>query len=139
MKPLNLEEFATELRRKGDWRESEFGDEILTLIDSEPELEFLDELRGDIAHYAKEFSNPDDASKALEWVGDRSNLLGEIEKALDKDGRTGDVDDQVKALLDLVENIRTILLLPDEATDEDMETAIQGLMDREPKTLEYDL
>lgn len=139
MKPLNLTEFAEELRRKGDWRTSEFGDEILTLIDSEPELEFLDELRGDIAHYAKEFSNPDDASKALEFVGDRSNLLGEIEKLLDEDGRTGDTDDQVKALLELVENIRTILLLPDGATDEDMENAIQGLMDREPKTLEYDL
>jgi hypothetical protein len=101
MKPLNLQEFAEELRRKGDWREADFADEILALLDIEEEVaEPYSTLCHDIEHYAKDYSNPDDAEKALEWVGDRSNLLGEIEELLKASGRTGDVDDEIKKLIE---------------------------------------
>lgn len=139
MKALTLEEFAEELRRKGDFREVEFADEILQLLDIEEECaEPYGNLCSDIEHYAKDFSNPTDAAKALEWVGDRSNLLKEIEEELDKDGRTGDTDDQVKALLETVAKLRDILGL-EEGTDEDIENAVQALVDRAPAAMEYDL
>lgn len=101
MRPLNLKEFAEELRRKGDYREVDFADEILALIDIEEEVaEPYSTLCHDIEHYAEKFSNPDDAEKALEWVGDRSNLLAEIEELLKTSGRTGDVDDEIKKLIE---------------------------------------
>lgn len=139
MRPLNLQEFAEELRRKGDPREAEFATEILDLLQVEEECaEPFSDLCYDIAHYAKGYDHAEIAPKALEWIGDRSNLLKQIEEELDKDGRSGDVDDQVKQLIETVASIRNILSL-EEGTDEDLEIAIQGLMDREPKTVEYDL
>jgi hypothetical protein len=141
MRPLNLKEFAEDMRRKGDIRDADLADEILALIDIEEEVaEPYSTLCDDIEHYAKDFSNPDDAPKALEWIGDRSNLLKEIEEELDKDGRTGDTDDQVKALLETLAKIREIAGVPDTATDEDVENAIQALVDAAPtKELTYDL
>jgi hypothetical protein len=111
------------------------------LLDIEEEVaEPYSTLCDDLEHYAKDFSNPDDAEKALEWLGDRSNLLKEIEEELDKDGRTGDTDDQVKALLETLAKIREIAGVPDTATDEDVENAIQALVDAAPtKELTYDL
>lgn len=101
MKPYTLEEFAEELRRKGDYREFEFANDILALLDIEEEVaEPYSTLCHDIEHYAENFSNPDDAEKALEWVGDRSNLLAEIEELLKASGRTGDVDDEIKKLIE---------------------------------------
>ncbi|MFL6707972.1 MAG: hypothetical protein ACJ8HI_07175 [Massilia sp.] len=141
MKPLNLKEFAEDMRRKGDIRNTDLADEILALIDIEEAVaEPYSTLCFDIEHYAKDFSNPDDAAKALEWIGDRSNLLKEIEEELDKDGRTGDTDDQIKALLETFAKIRDIIGVPDTATDEDIENAIQALVDAAPaKELTYDL
>lgn len=142
MRPLNLQEFAEDMRRKGDIRDADLADEILALIDIEQDVaEPYSTLCCDIEHYAKDFSNPDDAAKALEWIGDRSNLLKEIEEELDKDGRTGDTDDQVKALLETLAKIRDIIGVPDTATDEDIENAIQALVDRAPAApaMEYDL
>lgn len=135
MQPLTLKEFAQQLRMDG----CEFADEIFDLIDLEEEIaEPYGNLCYDIEQYAKDFSNPDDASKALEWLGDRSNLLAEIEKALDEDGRTGDTDDQVKAMLETLSNIHDIIGAADTATDEDLETLIQALAER-PAPTEYDL
>lgn len=141
MIPHTLEEFAQELRLKGDYRETDFADEILSLLDIEEECaEPYGNLCSDIEHYAKDFSNPDDAAKALEWIGDRSNLLKEIEEELDKDGRTGDTDDQVKAMLETLAKIREIIGAPDTATDEDLEIAVQELVDAVPaKEMTYDL
>jgi hypothetical protein len=107
MIPHNLKEFAEELRRKGSGREVDFADEILDLLDIEEEVaEPYSTLCGDIEHYAKDFSNPDDAAKALEWIGDRSNLLKEIEDQLKEVGRDKganglpiDADDAVKDLI----------------------------------------
>jgi hypothetical protein len=141
VKPHTLEEFAQELRLKGDYRETDFADEILILLDIEEECaEPYGNLCSDIEHYAKDFSNPDDAAKALEWIGDRSNLLKEIEEELDKDGRTGDTDDQVKVMLETLAKIREIIGAPDTATDEDLEIAVQELVDAVPaKEMTYDL
>jgi hypothetical protein len=101
MRPLNLKEFAEDMRRKGDIRDTDLADEILALIDIEEEVaEPYSTLCHDIEHYAKDYSNPDDAEKALEWVGDRSNLLAEIEELLKASGRTGDVDDEIKRLIE---------------------------------------
>jgi hypothetical protein len=137
MRLQSLQEFAQELRRGGDIRQADMADEILALIDIEEEIaEPYGNLCSDIEHYAKGFSNPDDAAKALEWLGDRSNLLKEIEEELAEDGRTGDTDDQIKAMLETLAFIRNIIGAPDTATDEDLETAIQALVDR---PTEYDL
>jgi hypothetical protein len=107
MRPHTLEEFAQELRRKGDFREVEFADEILALVDIEAEVaEPYSDLCADLERYAKDFSNPDDAAKALEWVGDRSNLLAQIEEQLKEagldvgaNGLPIDADDAVKDLI----------------------------------------
>lgn len=142
MKPLDLKEFAEGLRTSGDWREADFATEILDLLDLEEEVaEPYSNLCDDLNHYAPE-SLADKPEKQCEWLGDRSNLLEEIEKELDKDGRTGDTDDQIKEMLETLDNIRVALGLPETATDEDLETAVQELADREAKTppaMEYDL
>jgi hypothetical protein len=118
VKPHNLEEFAQELRRKGDFREVEFADEIVALLDIEAEVaEPYSELCVDIAHYAKDFSQRDDPAKALEWIGDRSNLLAEIEEQLSEAG------------LDVGANG-----LPINAAD-----AVKDLIAALPEPMEYDL
>jgi hypothetical protein len=137
MKPLNLQEYAEQLRLTGDSREIDFADMILQLLDIEEAVaEPFDALCDDLRNYADtlpEAPTPKELSRAMEWVGDRSDLLKEIEAELDKDGRTGDTDDQIKAMLETLENIRTALGLPDTATDEDLATHIQALADREPE------
>lgn len=135
MKPLNLQEFAEQLRLEGN----EFADEILELCTLEDDVaEPYGDLCDDIASYVPDAlkEKPD---RGVEWLGDRSNELKEIEAELDKDGRTGDTDDQIKAMLCTLENIRLALGLPDTATDEDLETAVQELVDAAPPKLEYDL
>jgi hypothetical protein len=110
MKPLNLQEFAEELRRKGDYREVEFADEILALIDIERDVaEPYSDLCYDIEQHAKNggYSNPDDALKSVEWLGDRSNMLANVEKLLEEAKRPGDVDDVIKAMLEELANWRS--------------------------------
>jgi hypothetical protein len=104
MIPHTLEEFAQELRRKGDFREAKFADEILTLMDIEAEVaEPYSELCGDIEHYCPNNETP---QRALEWLGDRSNLLAQIEEQLKEagldvgaNGLPIDADDAVKDLI----------------------------------------
>lgn len=101
MRPLNLKEFAEDLRVNApDFITADFADDILELVELEKEVaEPYRALCDDIQHYAQDFSNRDDAAKALEWIGDRSNLLEEIEKLLEEAGRKGDADDVIKAML----------------------------------------
>lgn len=145
MKPHTLKEFAENLRITGDWRETEFATEILDLLDIETEVaEPYSDLCCDIENYAKNFSNPDDASKALEWIGDRSNLLTEIEDQLKEAKRDGDVDDIVKEMIGTLADAEAIL----EAAGwpgMDFIDALQGLADRaarapeETEIVTYDL
>jgi hypothetical protein len=110
MRPLDLKEFAEDMRRKGDIRDTDFADEILALLDIEADVaEPYSDLCFDIENYAKDFSNRDDAPKALEWLGDRSNMLAEIEKHLAEAGHEGDADDAVKAVLRDLEEAREVL------------------------------
>lgn len=138
-RPLDLREFAENLRCQGDIRQADLADEILALIDIEADVaEPFSNLCDDIASYVPD-ALKEKPSRGVEWLGDRSNELKEIEAELDKDGRTGDTDDQVKSMLETLENIRIALGLPDTATDEDLETAVQALVDAAPAKLEYDL
>lgn len=110
MTVLTLQEFAEDMRRKGDIRNTDLADEILDLIALETDVaEPYANLCCDLEHYAKDYSNPDDALKAVEWLGDRSNLLAEIERLLEKAGHTGDVDDVVKKLCEDLEEARAVL------------------------------
>lgn len=98
MRPFNLREFAEDMRRKGDIRDADLADEILALIDIEDEVaEPYSTLCDDIEHYCPNNETP---QRALEWIGDRSNLLAEIEEFLKASGRTGDVDDEIKKLIE---------------------------------------
>jgi hypothetical protein len=100
MRPLNLREFAEDMRRKGDIRQADMADDILALIDIEEEVaEPYSELCDDLQHYAPE-SLRENMPLALEWLGDRSNLLAEIEEILKASGRSGDIDDEIKKLIE---------------------------------------
>lgn len=144
MKPFTLEEFAQEMRRNGDIRQADMADEILMLLDLEEDVaEPYGNLCDDLNSAAPE-GLKDKPEKQMEWVIDRSNLLQDIEKELDEDGRTGDTDDQVKALLETLGNIREIVGL-EGGTDEDLEEAVRTLAERaarapeEIEVMTYDL
>ena len=140
MKPLTLEEFAQDMRRGGDIRQADMADEILALIDIETEVaEPYSTLCCDIEHYAKEFSNPTDAVRALEWLGDRSNLLGEIEKQLEEAKCTGDADDAVKTAFGELEEIADILKAEGWDGEGDIVEALRHTLASWPPKLEYDL
>lgn len=130
MRPRTLEEFAEELRRKGDFYEMEFADEILMLVDIETEVaEPYSDLCADIELYAADYSNPTDAIKALEWVGDRSNLLKELEELLAAEGYADcDPDDALRNIFEKLDSLESTL------------NDLQALIDAQPNgKLTYDL
>lgn len=104
MKALTLQEFAEDMRRKGDIRNADLADEILGLIDIEADVaEPYSKICDYLSCYVPQ-TLQDEHVKAVEWLGDRSNLLTEIEEQLEKAGHAGDVDDVIKKLCeDLVE------------------------------------
>jgi predicted CopG family antitoxin len=94
MKPHTLEEFAQELRLKGDYREADFADEILALLDIEEEVaEPYSNLCDDLNNAAPK-GLEDKPEKQMEWVIDRSNELDEIYELFSKEklGEQGVVD-----------------------------------------------
>jgi hypothetical protein len=111
MRSQSLEEFAEDMRRKGDIRDADLADDILALIDietevAEPYSDLCDELNWDVPEGLK-----DKPEKALEYLRDRSNMLADIEKliaesdALPKTGPNGlpikrDTDDAIRELLE---------------------------------------
>ena len=105
MTPLDLKEYAERLRLKG----SEFANDILDLIDAGDRLdtceELLDQLSGYLPKPVKEWNEP----AQVEWLGDRSERLEEIEgdiipeyaERLKMAGiECTDTDDIIRALLD---------------------------------------
>lgn len=137
MRPLTLEEFAQALRMEGN----EFADEILDLCHLEEDVadpygEFCD----DLAHYAPEHrGNP---SKALEWLGDRSQMLAEIETHLENSSiGPGDADDLVKQTLDELGSVEEIMREHGGWTEGDLQDALFALIERASKApaMEYDL
>lgn len=142
MKALTLEEFATNLRVRGDWRESDFGTEILELIDmretvEEPYYTLCD----DVAHYAPA-DLKENTPRALEWLGDRSGLLEEIERQFTDAGRepegTEDVGDVVRGLLEDLAEAEAILEAAGVAGEGTFLDQLRALAER-PAPLEYDL
>lgn len=149
MKPYTLEEFAQELRLKGDYRESDFADEILMLIDIEEEVaEPYSNLCADLENVAPG-GLKDKPEKQLEWVIDRSDLLGEIEDHLKEAGHepqgTDDAADKVKELLSILSEADAILEAAGWPGDGDLIEALQGLAERaarapeEIEVMTYDL
>lgn len=142
MRPQSLQEFAEDMRRRGDIRDADLADEILMLVDLEEEVaEPYSTLRYDIEQYAKDggFSNPDDALKAVEWLGDRSNMLTDIEQILEDAKRPGNVDDVVRELLATLKAAEAILEEQGWPGDGDFIEGIHALADRPEPPLEYDL
>lgn len=150
MKPYTLEEFAQQLRVKGDYRESDFADEILMLLDIEEEVaEPYSELCHDIENLAPEHLKQTGVvnahSRTIEWLGDRSDLLKEIEDALKEDGRepegTADTADAVRELLGTMTQAEALL---ERAgwPGTDFIDALEKLIERAekaPPAMEYDL
>jgi hypothetical protein len=148
MRPLNLEEFAQEMRRGGDIRQADMADEILALIDIEEEVaEPYSNLCDDLNNVAPD-GLTDKPEKQMEWVIDRSNLLEEIEDELREKGKapegTADTADAVKELLGTMAEAEAIL----EAAGwpgTDFIEALQGLAERaarapeEIEVMTYDL
>lgn len=130
MKPYTLEEFAQELRLKGDHREVDFADEILALLNLEEEVaEPYSNLCDDLNIIAPK-ALTDRPEKQMEWVIDRSNLLTEIEDQLKEAKREGDPDDAVKELLDTLSDAENILEAAGWPGSGDFVDALQGLADR---------
>lgn len=134
MRPLNLEEFAQQLRLEGH----PFADEILVLTALEEQVAnpFFD-LCDDLNHHAPD-GLKDKPEKQVEWLGDRSHLLAEIEKQLQDAGRDGDADDIVKEMLDELEQAKS--LLEDHGwTGFNFLDALGKLAENAPTPMEYDL
>lgn len=142
MRPDTLKEFAQLLRVRGDFREVEFADEILELVELEEEVaEPYSELCDDLNHHAPE-GLKDKPAKALEWLGDRSALLVEIEEQFQKASREGDADDIVREVLDELNNVETIMREHGGWTEGDLQDALFALIKRAgkaPQPLQYDL
>lgn len=136
MIPQTLQEFAEDMRRKGDIRDTDLADEILELLDVEEEVaEPYFTLCDDLANYISGNLTPE---KAVEWLGDRSNLLAEIEMLLEKAGHTGDVDDAVKELLGTLAEAEEIMKAAGWPGDGDFLEALREMTDPVAR-MEYDL
>lgn len=145
MQPHTLKEFAEQLRLSGDYREAEFADEILTLIDLETDVaEPYWDLCADLDHSAPVDlkGNP---AKAMERLNDRSDVLAEIEKHLTNaqemaglEGLSKDADDVVRELLETISEAEEILDNAELATDATFLERLRELAER-PAPLEYDL
>ncbi len=137
MQPINLREFAEQLRL-GDDPGAKFADEILALIDLEADVaEPYFTLCDDIKHHTDKRVEGDEA-KRVEWLGDRSDLLDEIDELLKGDGRTGDPDDEVKALIGSLADAEAALRKSGHWTEGDFLDALALLIERAP-VLQYDL
>lgn len=118
MKPADLREFAEKLYVTAP-RHEEFAKEILELLDREEdsvEAEMIEELE----HHCPEGMHGKDPLKMIEYLGDRDDVLLEIEKKITDTApilrRWGiparaikDVDDTVGDLLDLLDVVEFAL------------------------------
>lgn len=128
MKPLDLREYAMKLYNQGNSAEMELAKEILDLIIFEENSRF-DEICESLDDYAKGW---DDRVKQVEHLGDRSNLLAEIEQTLAAAGYaptgTDDANDVIVRLVECAEFLQSEI---DALNAPDVVPAVAGL--------EYDL
>lgn len=136
MRPLTLREFGEQLRLDGN----PFADEILELCDLDDDVSVpYSNLCDDLNHYLPEMK--DRPAKQLEWLGDRSALLSELQDELAQSGYTGDVDDIVKEMIAELDDVEAIMREHGGWTEGELSDAIFALIDRAEKApkLEYDL
>ncbi len=104
MKIRTLTDLAHRMYNTGTPQEMELAKEILVLIDDQRELESLREICEDLEKRAKGVGDP---ARQVEWLGDRSDMLAEIEESL-TDAKilpngTDDAADAVKRILGMLE------------------------------------
>jgi len=115
MKIRTLTDLAHHMYNTGTPHEMELAKEILVLIDDQKELENLREICEDLEKRAKGVGDP---ARQIEWLGDRSDMLAEIEESL-TDAKilpngTDDAADAVKRLIRLAETVAELASRPDE-------------------------
>lgn len=134
MKPLNLREYAESLALSDN---RDFAIEILENLDF-LETYPKDQIDDDLLHYTSKCGDCTsvDPLKQIEWLGDRSNLLGEILDTLNTNKLDGDPGDIVRDLAELPLALRNVLGLD---PDGDIFEAVAQLVDNKPKPMEYDL
>ena len=96
MKPLNLREFAESLLL-GQHRE--FAIEILDNLDFRENSNF-EELCEDITRHSEKEFKYHEPIRQIDRIRDRLNLLDEIKDSLDKNGFSGDPDDEIGRLIE---------------------------------------
>lgn len=139
----SLEEFAEDMRRKGDIRDADLADEILMLVDLEAEVaEPYSTLCDDLNSYAPEGLR-DKPEKAMEWLCDRSNELDEIRELFSAEELSeGGIVDAISERLDGLKNFETIMREHGGWTEGDLQDGLFALIERAGKLsndLEYDL
>lgn len=134
MRPLNLEEFAQQLRLEGH----PFANEILELANVQEEVAdpFFD-LCEELNHHASD-TLKDKPEKMVEWLIDRSDLLTEIEEELKKAGHDGDADDSVREILGTLKAGEEILEEHGWPGTNFLD-ALEKLAEATPTPMEYDL
>ncbi len=147
MKPADLREFAEKLYLTAP-RHEEFAKEILELLDREEdsvEAEMIEELE----HHCQAVPAIKDPLKMIEYLGDRDDVLTEIEKKITDTApilrRWGiparaikDVDDTVGDLLDLLDGVE--LELNAEGLTGNILDMLAELRERkDAASMEYDL
>ncbi len=147
MKPADLREFAEKLYLTAP-RHEEFAKEILELLDMEEnsiEAEMIEELE----HHCQAVPAIKDQLKMIEYLGDRDDVLTEIEKKITDTApilrRWGiparaikDVDDTVGDLLDLLDGVE--LELNAEGLTGNILDMLAELRERkDAASMEYDL
>lgn len=110
MKPLDAYEFAQQLRLSDDSAVADYADKFLTALDFYNSGNY-EELCRDVEHYTKE-SGEDAIKRRIEWLGDRSHLLDELEEKI------READPKFKGCID---------------------AALVALISKLPPKLEYDL
>jgi hypothetical protein len=140
MRPANLQEFGELLYAQGKGQEADFGAEICDMIANDMGEEYAD-LCNDLDDcLPKESLFIGKPAKAIEWLGDRVNLLVELEDTLEKNGYEGDADDALDRLIsDLSELDAAKKILTDSKHwhGGDFQDALAKLCERLP--VEYDL
>jgi hypothetical protein len=129
MKPLNLREYAEALTLTDD---RDFALEILDNLQFVEEAEH-EELCEDIAHASEDEFKKHDPRKQIDRIGDRLNVLSEIQDMHKEYLLTGDADDLAREHCEIVLDLRNMLKLEEGA---DLIEAVAQLLERIP---EYDL
>lgn len=134
---MDLRDFAEKLYVSGAAQEAEFAKEILENLDFAETAEHL-ELCEDIQAYAPKHMKEWAPRKLIEWLGGRSDLLGEIEEKFSDHPQTltyagvawkagKDAADVTESLLDVIDH--AALALEAEGLEGELLNMLQSLKD----------